>query len=251
MLRQTLSSGLLRAGGACRPALPLGRLQTRTFGFGSHVSDNDPEVRGVVRLGALARVQGRGAPREAADREAAGDAHTPPPQPFSMFSTSRAVAGDGEGEAAAPQGCEAQGWPSVVAARPPLAAAATAVYAAAASPSLPLPAATLAQPPGLHRPPPVPCCSYFTLRAGQTVSHIKQVPGWNERLASDAEAVVKAEHDVSRRRTFLICTCLIIPAANMQMAPDVKLGRLTTSCSALCTRNGADTGLEPPRLPRP
>lgn len=28
------------------------------------------------------------------------------------------------------------------------------------------------------------------------MSHIKQVPGWNERLASDSEAVVKAEHDV-------------------------------------------------------
>jgi len=34
--------------------------------------------------------------------------------------------------------------------------------------------------------------------AGKTVAHIKQVPGWSETLASDAEAVVKAEHDVSR-----------------------------------------------------
>ncbi|KAI7839005.1 hypothetical protein COHA_007245 [Chlorella ohadii] len=30
---------------------------------------------------------------------------------------------------------------------------------------------------------------------GQTISHIKQVPGWSERLASDSEAVVKAEHE--------------------------------------------------------
>ncbi|KAL4430758.1 hypothetical protein ABPG75_006014 [Micractinium tetrahymenae] len=30
---------------------------------------------------------------------------------------------------------------------------------------------------------------------GKTISHIKQVPGWSEKLASDAEAVVKAEHD--------------------------------------------------------
>lgn len=29
---------------------------------------------------------------------------------------------------------------------------------------------------------------------GKTISHIKQVPGWSEKLASDAEAVVKAEH---------------------------------------------------------
>lgn len=30
---------------------------------------------------------------------------------------------------------------------------------------------------------------------GKTVSHIKEVPGWNEKLASDAEAVVKAEKE--------------------------------------------------------
>lgn len=29
------------------------------------------------------------------------------------------------------------------------------------------------------------------------MSHIKQVPGWNEHLASDSEAVVKAEREVS------------------------------------------------------
>lgn len=40
-----------------------------------------------------------------------------------------------------------------------------------------------------HAPPSSPT-------AGQTISHIKEVPGWSERLASDSEAVVKAEHEV-------------------------------------------------------
>lgn len=30
---------------------------------------------------------------------------------------------------------------------------------------------------------------------GKTVPHIKEVPGWNAHLASDAEAVVKAERE--------------------------------------------------------
>jgi hypothetical protein len=36
--------------------------------------------------------------------------------------------------------------------------------------------------------------------AGKTVPHIKEVPGWNAHLASDAEAVVKAEREVSGHR---------------------------------------------------
>jgi hypothetical protein len=46
--------------------------------------------------------------------------------------------------------------------------------------------------------------------AGKTVSHIKEVPGWSERLASDAEAVVKAERDVRHqlRRAALHCAVL-------------------------------------------
>ncbi|EFN59345.1 hypothetical protein CHLNCDRAFT_137786 [Chlorella variabilis] len=42
--------------------------------------------------------------------------------------------------------------------------------------------------PGTH-------CHPLQLAAGKTVSHIKQVPGWNEHLASDSEAVVKAERE--------------------------------------------------------
>ncbi len=41
-------------------------------------------------------------------------------------------------------------------------------------------------------------CPHWHPPAGQTISHIKQVPGWSERLASDSEAVVKAEHEVRR-----------------------------------------------------
>lgn len=69
-----------------------------------------------------------------------------------------------------------------------------------------------------HRPcSPVspPCPAPCLVPAGQTISHIKQVPGWSERLASDSEAVVKAEHEVRpaalggavRNRQLWWCRC--------------------------------------------
>lgn len=61
-------------------------------------------------------------------------------------------------------------------------------------PPLPGMPALLPVPSGLPRTATAFLASCIHTPAGKTISHIKQVPGWSEKLASDAEAVVKAEH---------------------------------------------------------
>lgn len=61
----TTLSGSLRAGSA-RAALPAVSRQARCFGFGSHMSDNDPEVRGC-------RSKARGEALQAAQGQQAAD----------------------------------------------------------------------------------------------------------------------------------------------------------------------------------
>ncbi|KAL4420382.1 hypothetical protein ABPG77_002322 [Micractinium sp. CCAP 211/92] len=56
---------------------------------------------------------------------------------------------------------------------------------------------------------------------GQSISHIKQVPGWSEKLASDAEAVVKAEHD---------CTDCSVEEMQSQTIQTLKVGGGGGSC---------------------
>lgn len=95
-------------------------------------------------------------------------------------------AGAGEGEAEAPEG-----WVPLPGSRRQRAETRLAAASMRAS--------SASMPAHLHCSP---CCpaSAFTFTqtsppsAGKTISHIKQVPGWSEKLASDAEAVVKAEH---------------------------------------------------------
>ena len=73
------------------------------------------------------------------------------------------------------------------------------------------------------------CPALPAVPAGMSVSHIKEVPGWSERLASDAEAVVKAERDVRHqlRRAALHCP------APRHAAPYVAVLRRAVSCAEL------------------
>ena len=79
--------------------------------------------------------------------------------------------------------------------------------------------------------------------AGQTISHIKQVPGWNERLASDAEAIVKAEHDVSSLccaalcRGVPRCAALRLRGAGLRHAVSPQPPGCFQCCSQKCASN--------------
>ena len=147
---------------AARPALAQ---QWRCFGFGSHMSDNNPEASG----GGVRRGRGRA-------REGVAAAHRLPrllPNPPSCLG--RTAAGQGEGA--------------------PPARRATSVrvrVAAAGGGRGDGRACVRAHSLRTHRPP---TRSRPLARPGKTVPHVRQVPGWSEKLASDSEAVVKAERE--------------------------------------------------------
>ena len=89
--------------------------------------------------------------------------------------------------------------------------------------------------------PPVP--------AGQTISHIKQVPGWSERLASDSEAVVKAEHEVRLVQVWHLAASVGGAAADAMRAQGCLRASYHCGCAMATQRTCGTCCALPPSSP--